>query len=70
MEQTYRYFISGMVKYQGENEINDGAFNFELVQKTKIKNLDDVKSISRLYEEQQGFPKGSVIILFYTLFDE
>lgn len=66
MYKTFHYFLSYSFSLAASGF---GYGNIEISRTDKIRNMNDISSISRMIEEKNNLPENSVIILDYQLFD-
>lgn len=67
-KREYRYFISCNVLMKVDDKFITSSLNEELIRDSEIRNIDDIKEISRNIERDLGYPINSVVVMNYQLF--
>jgi len=64
--KKYRYFISYYTSIN--NTVNIGTV--EVSRDKKIKNLENINEIARAIEEHHDYPRGTVVVNNFKLFED
>ncbi|WP_214720708.1 hypothetical protein [Exiguobacterium sp. s192] len=66
----YRYFVSFHVKGRDRVGTFSGFAQGEFHMDNPITGAEDIRKVTEFFEEQNGYPTGSVVVINFVKFEE